>query len=72
MKIKALLSLLLLLVSIASYSQPKPPPSHGSNTSQSNPQSAPIGTSTILLIALGASYTSIKIYSDRKDNQEEE
>ncbi|MDD2192499.1 MAG: hypothetical protein PHO12_08160 [Bacteroidales bacterium] len=72
MKIKVLLSFALLLVSIASYSQPKPPPSHGSNTSQSNPQSAPIGTSTILLIALGASYTSIKIYSDRKDNQEEE
>ena len=71
MKIKALLSLLLLLVSIASYSQPKPPPSHGSNTSQSNPQSAPIGTSTILLISLGAVYTSIKIYSDIKNDKDD-
>lgn len=72
MKTKVLLSLALLLVSIASYSQPTPPPSHGSNTTQSPPQSAPIGTSTVLLIALGATYTSIKIYSDRKKNQDEE
>ena len=72
MKTKVLLSLALLLVSIASYSQPTPPPSHGSNTTQSTPQSAPIGTSTVLLIALGATYTSIKIYSDRKKNQDEE
>lgn len=72
MKIKALLSIPLLLVSIISYSQPTPPPSHGNNTTKSNPQSAPIGTSTVLLIALGASYTSIKIYTDRKNDEDEE
>jgi len=71
MKIKILLSFVLLLLPILSFSQPTPPPSHGSDTTTSPPQSAPIGTSTILLISLGAIYTSAKIYSNRKNNQEE-
>lgn len=71
MKIKVLLSFALLLFSFVSYPQPTPPPSHGSNTTKSNPQSAPIGTSTILLISLGAVYTSIKIYSDIKNDKDD-
>ncbi|MDD4528494.1 MAG: hypothetical protein WC108_06295 [Bacteroidales bacterium] len=71
MKTKILLSFALILVSAISHSQPTPPSNHGNNVTTTTPQSAPIGTSTIFLIALGAIYTSARIYSNRKNNQEE-
>lgn len=71
MRTKILLSFALILVSVISYSQPTPPSSHGNNVTTTTPQSAPIGTSTVFLISLGALYTSTRIYFNRKNNQEE-
>jgi len=71
MKKKVLLSMLLLTVSFISYSQPPTPNNgHGSNVTQGNLQSAPIGTSTILLITLGAAYTGGIVYFKYKRNKE--
>lgn len=71
MKIKILFTFILLMYSFSSFCQPTPPITHGNNVTTTPPQSAPIGTSTVLLISLGAIYTSVKIYSSWKNSKEE-
>lgn len=72
MKIKALLIIAILtLLSFNTYCQPTPPATHGNNVTTSQPQSAPIGTSTSLLLSLATVYTTAKLYNKRKEENKE-
>ena len=71
MKTKTILTILVLIISINTYCQPTPPATHGNNVTTSQPQSAPIGTSTALLLSLATIYTSARIYVKRKREERE-
>jgi hypothetical protein len=72
MKTKAVL-IIAIITAFASntYCQPTPPATHGNNVTTSEPQSAPIGTSTTLLLSLATIYTTAKIYNKRKEENRE-
>ena len=72
MKTKTILTILVLIISINTYCQPTPPATHGNNVTTSQPQSAPIGTSTALLLSLATIYTSARIYIKRKREERED
>lgn len=72
MKTKTILTILVLIISINTYCQPTPPATHGNNVTTSQPQSAPIGTSTALLLSLATIYTSARIYVKRKREERED
>ncbi|MBP1629903.1 MAG: hypothetical protein H6Q15_796 [Bacteroidetes bacterium] len=70
-----LLFVAILFIHFNSYCPPPTPPiSHGSNNTvgASDTQTAPIGTSTILLIGLSAGYTAIKLYQKKKSTLEDD
>ena len=72
MKIKALLIIAIITVlAFNTYCQPTPPATHGNNVTTSQPQSAPIGTSTALLLSLATIYTTAKLYNKRKEENKE-
>jgi hypothetical protein len=66
MKTKTILIIVVVLISINTYCQPTPPKTHGNNVTTGQTQSAPIGTSTTLLLGLATIYTSARIYVKRK------
>lgn len=52
---------------------PPPPPTHGSNSNHTPASGgAPLGSGTLLLLALGAVYGGYKYISTNHENQQEE
>lgn len=69
MKTKSILIIAVLIISINTYCQPTPPKTHGNNVTTGQTQSAPIGTSTTLLLGLATIYTSARIYHKGKKEE---
>lgn len=61
-----LLGLSILFMGIDTFSQPLPPPEHGTPSNQSAGGGAPIGSGIGLLLAMGAAYGAKKLYNVKK------
>ncbi|MDR0971943.1 MAG: hypothetical protein LBM25_06140 [Bacteroidales bacterium] len=73
--IKNIFCLVVLIISVAitsnAYSAPQPPnhpTTHGMEGDQPA-GTAPIGTSTLLLLSLGGAYMGVKLYKSKKQEE---